>query len=352
MKTYINLMAAGLLGLGILCLPGCEKQEPTVSVSNGAGEEQPIECDIEQQNASVDQEAASQELPQAVAKDYHVDTESGFDLAGVIGLGDDTRSQRISNFCIDGKDNLLVCDERGNCVRHVDSNDKLKSKWALDFSPQAVEMVGADRFVVAGPGQIALMDLAGATIASGEIPGKLTTSLGHTDKDIFVVLRDKTSFSVYRMDYSFDNQKQILDGLRGCCSQQDITCHDDFLYRAANCEFAVVKYDRDGNEVARFGKKGDELEGFSGCCEPKNVCFDNQGNLYASESALRRVKIFSTDGNLKRAFGNLTMKGGCVRVTIAINSAGDTLYMLDTASNVIRALKVLPQGGVIASANT
>lgn len=123
--------------------------------------------------------------------------------------------------------------------------------------------------------------------------------------DVFVSVRARTGYSIYRLDADFKNPAVIVKGLRGCCGQMDFTARDGVVYVAANCNFKVQKYDRAGKKLGDFGKRASGRgkaveEAFDGCCEPKNVAFDTDGNLLVAESDACCVKRFSPDGRLPR----------------------------------------------------
>ncbi len=260
---------------------------------------------------------------------------------GSIGVKAETKGQRLSGFCMDGDGNLVVADQAGKCLRVVTPDDRLKARWALDFAPQAVAWRGADKTVlVAGSGRIAALDAKGAVTASGALPQAATTAsaVSASGDDVFVTVRANTGFSVFRLDKGFGNPKEVLSGLRGCCGQMDVMAHGDTVYVAANCNFEVGMYDRDGKKKGAITKpKGAKY--FDGCCEPKNVFMGADGALYVSESGKCAVNRFSTDGKHLGEVGIIKDIGGCVRVTVAANADGSRVYMLDTVKNIVRVME-------------
>ena len=195
--------------------------------------------------------------------------------------------------------------------------------------------------IVAGQGKIALLDKTGKVTCQSDMAGSTASGIGFTKNDIFVAARIKTGFAIIRMNDKLQEQKVIVSKLRGCCGQFDITARDGFVYAAANTSFRIYKYDRDGKQVLEMGEKGKTVEtGFAGCCEPKNLCWDTNGYLYASESGNCCVKRFAADGKSFEMIGKVDGIRGCVRVSIAVNSKGDKVYMLDTKRSIIRCLPV------------
>ena len=121
--------------------------------------------------------------------------------------------------------------------------------------------------------------------------------------DVFIAcpMSKGYGYAVWRTDQSFAEPKQIIKGLAGCCGQMDIQAAGGEIFVAENSRHRVVRYDRDGKEVGRFGKTDREGlgEGFGGCCNPMNLCFPAEGGLLASESN-GVVKRFTLDGKYRR----------------------------------------------------
>jgi len=263
--------------------------------------------------------------------------DDNWQVPGNICISAETKCRKLSNYCMDGKDNFLACDSSDKVVRVINSDDKLLATWKLDFSPEAIDSRADGTTIVAGAGKAAILDSEGKVIKQASIPGSKATGIGYSGEDIFIAVRKGTGYSVYRMDGQLEGQTQIIEGLRGCCGQMDITSKDGIVYVAANTLFKVIKYDRTGKEVDRFGKKGRSGDDtFKGCCEPKNVCFDSDGNLYTSESDQCCVKKFTADGKFIEHIGNVSGIRGCVRVSVAVSKDKSRIYMLDTGKNIIR----------------
>jgi len=283
-----------------------------------------------------------------------------------LGASAQTKGKSLSGFCLDGDENLVVADEGDSCLRVIAPDDTLKACWQLDFAPQAVAWCPSNHTVlVAGSGQIAVLDAAGKVLRAADLPGatglsaeKLrllnpvrraafmknkqvtATAVTAAGADIFVTVQSRTGFSVHRLDASLTNSVEIIKGLRGCCGQMDVMASGDTLYVAANCDFEVSKYDRDGKKTGAIKKpKGSSV--FDGCCEPKNVFMGSDGVLYVAESGQCAVNRFNpADGTHLGEVGRIKDIGGCVRVTVAATRDGSRVYMLDTDRNTVRILKL------------
>lgn len=284
---------------------------------------------------------------------------------GLIGNTRETRSGLLSSFCLDPHENILACDSKGKCVRVISREDKLLAKWTFDFEPQVIACRSNGTVIVAGAGQVALLDPTGKIVASTNLPAptmpkipenirmkmskvdlerrinsmRAATGAATMGDDIFVCARGNTGLTVYRMDSKLEGITPIIKGLSGCCGQMDITAWSNTLYVANNGRSQVEKYNRDGKQTGAFGKNKDKPDSyFNGCCEPKNVCIGSDGSIYAAESAQCCVNRFSPDGTLLDRIGRVKGITGCVRVTVALTRDTNRVYMLDTDHNTIHVL--------------
>lgn len=152
-------------------------------------------------------------------------------------------------------------------------------------------------------------------------------------------------FVIWRTDAKFGNPKQIVSGLSGCCGQMDVQCCKRGLYVAENSRHRVVHYDTDGKQILTWGK-GDRkgVKGFSSCCNPMNVCFGKNGDVYTAESNTGRIKRFSAKGEFLDYVGDVKLVPGCKNVSIAVTKDANRVYMLDiTRNHIIVMDRKVPQ---------
>ena len=101
----------------------------------------------------------------------------------------------------------------------------------------------------------------------------------------------------------------------------------------------MEQFDRDGNQLTKFGKSGKvKPSDFGGCCEPKCIRVLENGDILAAESGPPTcIKRFSKDGKFKEVVALVEdTKGDCVRVTVAMSPDASKYYMLDTTRDAIR----------------
>lgn len=165
--------------------------------------------------------------------------------------------------------------------------------------------------------------------------------LAVSEDDIFVAVSSLKGYGydVWRMDHDFYNPKLLVEGLRGCCGQMDIQSHQGELYVAENSRHRVVRYDRDGKELASWGKSDRSgKDGFEGCCNPMNLRFGQNGEVLTAESGCGAVKRYSPDGEYLGLVGNADLVGGCKHVAIAASPDASRIFMLDITRSRIAVL--------------
>ena len=158
------------------------------------------------------------------------------------------------------------------------------------------------------------------------------TGIAVSQQDVFVATPSPKGFGycVWRLDHDLKNPQRIVDRLVGCCGQMDIQTHNGDLYVAENSRKRVLRFDREGKQLAVWGKaeRGGE-EGFGSCCNPMNIRFGPAGEVYTSEASVGRIKRYSIDGQFLGIVGTAEIVPGCKHVPIAISPDGQRVYMLD-----------------------
>ncbi len=173
------------------------------------------------------------------------------------------------------------------------------------------------------------------------------SSISSTGTHLFVTTRGTTGYGydVWRMNLGFENAEVIVGGLSGCCGQMDVQCCESGIYVAENSRDRVVHYDINGTEINKWGKSDRTgINGFTSCCNPMNVCFDNKGHVYTAESGSGRIKCFNSSGTLVSYVGDVDLVPGCKNVSIAVSPVNSKVYMLDLTRNHIKVMEPKPAG--------
>jgi len=307
----------------------------------------------------------------------------------LIQVGDSRRPGALKNFCVNAEGNLLACfvpnepgSKNAGAIRVYSPKGELLSTLPLEIRPGTICVAKDGSIFVAGDGRVLKLDGAGKVLASADSPvakevvtiSKETeemvkqmatqehrpmadvlaqmrkdleqrrsqvTGLAVTDQDLFMAAPSATDFTfrVYRFDHELQNPKLVVEKLRGCCGQMDVQAHDGKLWIPHNARHSVEKLDRDGKQLAKFGKAGRvKATDFGGCCEPKNLRILDNGDILAAESGPPTcIKRFSASGEFKEVVAVVTSANGdCVRVTVEVSPDGHRYYMLDTTRDAIR----------------
>ena len=151
------------------------------------------------------------------------------------------------------------------------------------------------------------------------------SSISSSGGDVFVATQAAVGYGyeVWRTDRDFGGGTKVISGLRGCCGQMDVQCCQHGVFVAENSRHRVVRFDREGKQQSKWGSLDrDGINGFSGCCNPMNVCFAGDGDVFTAESTTGRIKRFSPHGELVSIVGAIDLSPGCKNVSIAASPDG------------------------------
>jgi len=266
--------------------------------------------------------------------------------------------------------NLLACDGEAQQIKAIDASGKVVSTIELDFQPEAIDVADDGTIYCGGQGRLAKLSPEGRVRRQIDLPKKETpegekepghrsnranrvSGIGVTAGDVFLAygagwsLRSRSK--LFRLDRHLEDLTLIAEDLRGCCQRCDVAARGETVYAAENSRYRVVSFDREGNELAHFGGKSRKgLEGFGACCNPMNLDFDADGNLYTSESGLGRVKQYTPDGEFLALVGYVGVQrfesaghlaASCSNMAIAVTPDGRRVYVMDYKGNLIRVLQ-------------
>jgi hypothetical protein len=235
---------------------------------------------------------------------------------GLIQVGDPKKPGALKNFCLNTGGNILACfapqDKKDTpAIRVYSPQGELLQTWPLEIRPGAICATKDGAIFVAGDGKVLKLDASGKVLASASSPvanepvvisseieemikesGRPlevekermkaslekrradVTGLAATEQDVFMAVGAPNDFTyrVYRFDHALANPKLVVEKLRGCCGQMDLQAQDGKLWIPHNARHCVETRDRDGAQIAKFGKAGKvKAADFGGCCEPKNL---------------------------------------------------------------------------------
>ncbi|MHC4691267.1 MAG: NHL repeat-containing protein [Planctomycetota bacterium] len=274
-----------------------------------------------------------------------------------IGMDPQIKFGNLTTFCMDRKGNLLACDSQKNEIRTISPKGKPLARWKFDFAPNAVHACPDGTIYAAGAGKVAKIDETGKVLKivetdSNDFPAGKPSGITATKRDVFVCIGSSWSVrsrsSIVRFDRELGEPNVIAEDLRGCCQRLDIVAKDGVLYVAENSRYRILKCDRDGNILSKWGERDrKDIKGFGSCCNPMNFCFGPKGDLYTAESGLGRIKRYSPDGEfidlvgyvgVERFSRRSRLAASCSNITVAVNKDESRIYVLDFKNNIIRVM--------------
>ena len=298
----------------------------------------------------------------------------------LIQVGDKDSPGKLKNYCVNPDGNILAAFE--NQIRLYSPEGKLVKSLPTEIKAGAISVAKDGAIFIGGEGKVMKLSPDGKVLASASSPvaseavnlnketeemvremaksnqqpfeeelKRMKESLEKrraevmgiavTDQDVFMSVPSPTDFSfrVYRFTHALEQPKLVVEKLRGCCGTMDVQAHDGKMWIPHNARHAIENYDRDGKQIAKFGKSGKvKPSDFGGCCEPKCIRVLPDGDILAAESGPPTcIKRFSPTGKFKEVVALVEdTKGDCVRVTVAMSPDASRYYMLDTTRDAIR----------------
>ncbi|NQT13215.1 MAG: hypothetical protein HQ582_10730 [Planctomycetes bacterium] len=278
--------------------------------------------------------------------------------------------KRLAALRLDRRGRLLAADAEANEIKVISPRGRVIRNIPLDFAPEAIDVATDGTIYSGGEGRLVVVDYCGNVLCRADVPDEATSKLSDRRRrlmrrplkisgiavagsDVFVAFGSGWSTGskskLYRFDRSLNNPKLLAEGLRGCCQRCDVAAAGGVVYLAENSAHRVVRCDRDGEVLGKWGERSRTgVEGFGACCNPMNLAFDAQGVLYTAESGLARVKRYSADGEYLGLVGyvgttRFTKAGhlaaSCSNIAIAVTPSGSRVYVMDYQDNLIRVLQ-------------
>jgi DNA-binding beta-propeller fold protein YncE len=254
---------------------------------------------------------------------------TGFRELRGLGVGPDDR------ICTVGDKALVILGSDGKQISKVD----------LSKTPRCVG-VGPDGTIYVGfEDHIEVLDPQGAPKAVWEKPGPAPwiTSIAATANEVYAAdFGDKT---VIR----YDTTGKILGRLgeagpvAGTGKYEVPSPYFDVAVDPSNHPWVahvgkqrLESYKDDGSLNTTWGKQGNNLQGFSGCCNPSHIAIRKDGSFITSEKGLVRVKLYSPSGELLGVIAAAKeFEKGIHGLDLAVDSK-DRILVLDPGTSTVR----------------
>ncbi|HOO83960.1 MAG TPA: hypothetical protein PLS94_05315 [Prolixibacteraceae bacterium] len=224
----------------------------------------------------------------------------------------------------------------------ISPEGRLLSSFSVPTDTRAVA-VSTTNIAIAGKKQVSVFDHSGNFGYSTPIvsDSSVYTSVAFWDGDIVVADAGK------RLVYIFKNEELIaeIEGISGIenlhgfivpSARFDLAVNNDNELWVVNPGMhALQQYTRRGALAGSWDKASLTIEGFSGCCNPAQICTLNDGRIVTSEKSMPRIKIYSRNGDLLSVVAPPSAFGNNIEAS-EIAAIGETIVALDTEQQLIR----------------
>jgi DNA-binding beta-propeller fold protein YncE len=239
-------------------------------------------------------------------------------------------------FFDENKGRLYVTDATNHRILAFDADYKYLSEFTGGGAlahPTSIVRDSTDKFFVAEPtkGQVLLIDMARKSIKpldfSG-IPGGNPIHPGNmaidSQDDLYLVDEANQRILVFDPDGRF--QRQLL--VKGGHGLRDVKVDAaGRIYTLSAIDGSVRVYDRRGDLLLKFGKRGDQKGEFA---FPSSLAVGPKGLIYVVDQHKSRVVVFNKEGRFAFVFSRLGWREGRLHLPsfIYINGSGQ-IFIVD-----------------------
>jgi hypothetical protein len=256
-------------------------------------------------------------------KDLKLDMElpTGISLAG-------------QNLYVVGDKKLTICDLSGKLIREV----------TLESEPSCVK-AQTDRIYISSSRQVTILNSEGKILSSWDDfnENSVLTSIDSRDGKVFIA--DAGKRTVYR--YAEKGGREIE--FQGKSGVGDST---GFIIPSANFDLAIdpsgelwvanpgkhvlENYTFDGKLKGWWGAAGNDIRGFTGCCNPANFTFLPDGNFVTSEKGIVRIKEYKPSGEFMGVVAPPSKFEGEAHAPDVVCDDQGRVYILDKERSMVR----------------
>jgi len=218
----------------------------------------------------------------------------------------DTGFTSAKTIAVDAKGSVYVGGDKS--IRIFASSGKVLDEVNLGQAPGCLA-VSADGSIFVGlRDHVEIYDTQGRPAASWKSPGQkaILTSIVVSEDDVFVA--DAGNRVVVRYDREGNIVARIgerdpdknVPGFVVPSAYFDLALSGDGLLRAVNPgRLRVDAYTFEGDYEFSWGKGSVDVDGFCGCCNPVNIAVLPGGGFVTCEKGLIRIKIYDSQGAFK-----------------------------------------------------
>lgn len=236
---------------------------------------------------------------------------------------------------------LVILGNDGKQIKKID----------LDKAPTCLA-VGPDSTVYVGVmDHVQVFDGAGTKKASWAKsgPADWITSIAVTDKEVFVA--DFGNKAVIRYDKDGKVLGRLGDAgpVAGTGKFEVPSPYFDVAVDPSGKPWVahtgrqrLETFKDDGSLGTTWGKQGNTIEGFSGCCNPSHLAVRKDGTFVTTEKGLPRVKVYKASGELMGVVAApKDFEKGIHGLDVAVDSK-DRILVVDPATSTVRVYVLNP----------
>lgn len=229
---------------------------------------------------------------------------------------------------------IVEYDHEGNETRRFEVNTAARCL--------AVHPDGKSLYLGAGD-HVDVLDLDNGRISSWASLGDnaFIASVAATDR--LVIVGD----SGYRKLWVFDTEGKILfeianGGAAGTDANVPSTYFDvaaaaDGTFWATDAgRHGVIHYSPEGQSLGHWGKAGNTIDAFGGCCNPTHLAVDTDNRIYTVEKKPDLVKVYDVSGRLEGVIAGPKAFTAKTFIPDLAVTAGQRVYLVDPKENAVR----------------
>lgn len=217
-----------------------------------------------------------------------------------------TGFEKTKAIAVDGQKNVFVAGDKA--IRVFDSSGGLLRTIELGAEASCLE-VTADGTIYAGLGDHVEVYDGSKRIASWKSPDDSAVITGiaiSKQGDVFVA--DAGNRIVIRFDFQGNEIKRIgkkdvennVPGFVVPSPHFDLAIPRDGMLRVVNPGLGRIEtYTFEGDYEFSWGEQSVKVEGFCGCCNPVSIAMLPDDSFVTCEKGLNRIKIYDRDGKFK-----------------------------------------------------
>jgi DNA-binding beta-propeller fold protein YncE len=251
---------------------------------------------------------------------------------------------------LDTADRLIVGGE--NEIAVIETNGAVRARLPVPFAVRCVAVDEEGTLYAGHAGHVGVYRLGGEAAVQWPSLGTnaVLTSIAVAGEDVWVA--DAGQRRVWRLDQQGRVLSRIGDKDDGQGGFIIPSPHFDLAIGSAGELWIVdpgrhtlMSYGRDGARRSAWGRGGAEPEGFSGCCNPTDIAIRPDGSFVTSEKGLVRVKLYTSAGALVGVVAGPDKFDAEVRgLDLAVDRAG-RIMVLDPVRVQVRVFEVDVQTG-------